>query len=173
MATHVFELGRHIVEEFEIDASVQDMINAVYFTGGPTGGTNLLKYYIDTDSLALHHRGLQRINDNRVVTANEEAADQASDTLIAENNGEVFTAVVDIVAAAYDITTINIGDSVSFVGFTNFINYLTLQVVSKTPTIDGVRLRLGRILYKSSNNNARLSQQIDMIQTLDNPNTPS
>lgn len=173
MANHVFELGRHIIEEFEVDASVQDMINVVYFTGGPTAGVNLLKTYNDPDSLAIHHRGMQRIGDNRVVEANEEAADQISESLIAENNEEVFSAVVNIVAAAYDITTINIGDSVAFNGFTNFINSLELEVVSKKPAIDGIQLHLGRIPYKSSNNNAEVILQIDKLQTLDNPNSPS
>jgi len=173
MTLHIFELGRHIAEEFEVEASVQDIINVVYFTGGPTAGTNLLKLYSDSDSLSTYRRGMERIGDNRVVTANQESADQLSETLIAENNTEVFSATVEIDSSSYDVTTINIGDLVGFAGFTNFVNSLRLNVVTKRRVDFGIRLRLGRVPYKSTNNNALLTRQVGQLQTLDNPDSPS
>lgn len=172
-ATHKFILGRHITG-LNFKSTIEYIKNVVYFTGGPTAGANLLKKYTNPTSLALDRLGMEKLSDNRIVTANVTSADSISNSFLTENDGEVFTAQsVTIPAEAYNISTINLGQTVSFEGFGSFIDNIVFQITTLEKNVDNVKLTLGKLPIKSSSYVDKIKRDLEDQQTLDNPSTPS
>jgi hypothetical protein len=170
-ATHKFIIGKH-AESFNIEASVEEIINVVYLTGGPTAGVNLLKQYTDTASLAVNKRGMDRLNDNRITDAT--TASTLGEAHIDENDEEIFRAdPLAINAGTYDISTIDLGETVAFEGAGNFIDSLIFQVTAKDRNEDNIVLTLGKLPLKSDSYVDQIRRDLDNEQTLDNPNAPS
>lgn len=172
-ATHLFTIGNHILD-FTWESSIEGIKNVVYFTGGPTGGVNLLKKYTDVDSLAVNKVGLERLQDNRIVAANESAAETLSNNYMQENSTQVFKAnPVTIHAQSYDINSIKIGDTVKVQATNSFISDVIFQITSKRRLADTVILTFGKLPIRSSTYVDGLKRRLDDQQTLDNPDTPS
>ncbi len=168
--THRFTLHKEL-EKLEIESTIEYIKNVVYFSGGPTSGVNLLKLYTDTDSLAINKRGLARLADNRVTLA--ATAQALSESLMEENSDEEFLSTATITAEKYDIDTINLGDTVAFQSFGNFVDRLILQVTKIKRGGDYVDITLGKLKLKSSTYVEKLKRDLENQQTLENPNTPS
>lgn len=172
-ADHLFTLGRHL-EEFSFEASVEDIVNNIYFTGGPTAGVNLLKQYTDDTSLAVNRRGMRRLNDNRILAANEASAEAISNSLMEENSTEEYRgSPITVLADTYDISTIHPGDTVTIQGYSNFIDDTIFQITRLKRHRRYVTLTLGRLPLASSSYVDQIKRDLDSVQTLDNPNTPS
>lgn len=172
-ADHLFILGKHI-GAFRLGGSIEHIKNVVYFTGGPTAGVNLLKQYTNPSSLAKYRRGMIRLNDNRILAANEPAAEIISESYMDENNAEVFrTRGVNILAESYNISTINPGDTAKFVGLGGFVDGLVLLITAVDRNADFVNLTLGKIPQRSDSIVDKLKRDLDKEQTLDNPSAPS
>lgn len=168
--THLFTLHKE-VEKLEIESTIEHIKNVVYFSGGPTSGINLLKLYTDTDSLAINRRGLARLADNRVTVA--ATAQTLSEGLMAENSDEEFLSTCTVLAEKYDIDSIQLGDTIAFQSFGNFIDRLVLQITKIKRGGDYVELTLGKLKLKSSTYVEQIKRDLENQQTLDNPNTPS
>ena len=168
---HRFIKGRHF-EQFEISGTVENVVNELYFTGGLVGSTNLFKRYVNSDSItAQGRRRLQLRTDNRVtVTA---TADRIAESVLDQNPGIVYSSPITILTSTYDTSSINVGDIVKIEGFGNFIDYLLLQVARIRRTPDKVDLTLGVILKRQSDLLNEGLDDINSIQTIDNPTTPS
>lgn len=172
-ATHHFLLGKHLTG-FDFEASIEEIKNVVYFTGGPTAGTNLLKQYTSTSSLAVNRRGMERLSDNRILAANEPSAAALSDSFMDENSSELFSATPLVIDGdTYDLTTINLGDTVKVGNFGNFLDDIVFQISSIDRYAKEARLTLGRLPFKSSAYVDELKRKLENEQTLDNPDTPS
>jgi hypothetical protein len=172
-ATHNFILGNHITE-FEFEGTIEYIKNVVYFTGGPTAGVNLLKKYTDTASLTTNRLGMQKLSDNRILAANEPSASSISTSFMDERSEEEFLASPLVISAqTYDLSTINIGDTVSIGGFGNFIDDVILQITTIEPGPDTKKLTLGRLPLRSDSYVDQIRRDLENQQTLDNPNTPS
>lgn len=169
-ATHKFLLGKHI-EELSIDASIENIINVVYFTGGPVAGVNLLKKYTNIPSLSENRLNMQKLNDNRVI--DDATAFALADALMDENASEVFLSDVIINAETYDIDSINLGETVAFGGFNNFVKDQILQITRLRRGTDFVSLKLGKLPIRLDSYVEQLKRDLDKQQTLDNPDTPS
>lgn len=168
--THLFTLHKE-VEKLEIESTIEYIKNVVYFSGGPTAGVNLLKLYTDTDSLAINRRGLARLSDNRVTVA--ATAQTLSEGLMEENSDEEFLSTCTVLAAKYDIDSIQLGDTIAFQSFGNFVDRLVLQITKIKRGGDYVDLTLGKLKLKSSTYVEQIKRELENQQTLENPNTPS
>lgn len=168
--THLFTLHKE-VEKLEFESSIEHIKNVVYFSGGPTAGVNLLKLYTDSDSLAINRRGLVRLADNRVTVA--ATAQTLSESLMDENSDEEFLSTATILAEKYDIDSIQLGDTVAFQSFGNFIDRQVLQITKIKRGGDYVTLTLGKLKLKTSTYVEQIKRDLENQQTLDNPNTPS
>jgi hypothetical protein len=170
-ATHKFVIGRH-VEDFEVEASIEEIINVVYFSGGPTAGVNMLKLYTDQASLATNKRGLARVTDNRVTDAT--TASTLGEALMDENDEEIFRSEPLVINAnTYDISLIKPGDTVAFEGAGNFIDSIIFQVSALDRGEDRAGLTLGKLPLRSDAYVDQIRRDLDNEQTLANPNTPS
>ena len=169
---HVFILGTHITD-LEVEATIENIINTVYVTGGPTAGVNLLKKYTNTVSLSEDRVGLARLSDNRIVAANVDAAQKLADNTMGSHSDEEFMSPITISSQTYDITLIKPGDTIGFAGTGTFVDDLVLQASSLTRARDTLSLTVGMLPFRQEDYVAALAQGVTDQQTLDNPNTPS
>lgn len=170
VATHRLIVGRHI-ESLEFEASVEEIRNVAYFTGGPTGGVNLLKLYTNPNSLPTDRRGLELLNNNRVTDVN--VAHALASSFLDEHNGEVFRTQVDINANTYDIRLFKLGDTACFENLGNFAEQIIFQITKIKRNRDSVTLTMGPLPIRSQNYIDDIKLGLDKQQTLDNPSSPS
>lgn len=170
-ADHKFIRGRHI-NSLEIEAVTENLKNVVYFSGGDTGsGDNLFIRVTDTTSLASNRRGLERISDNRVtLTA---TATLLAQNFLDENSDEVYETTISIPDSTYDLTTVSVGQVVAFEGFGTMVDNLLLQIVGLTVRPNSVTLSLGVLPRRATSVVETINRQLNDLQTIANPATPS
>lgn len=169
--THTFTLGRHI-EKLELFATSEYIRNVVYFTGGQmANGTNLFSLYTNPQSITEWRQRLDRIGDNRAKT--QHAANLIVDSFLNERPAPQYQSPLTILDGTYDIGSINLGDTVGFAGFGNFIDFLVLRVSRITRHPDKVELVVGRLPIRQTDHIKQAKEDVAKIQTVDNPDTPS
>lgn len=171
-ATHRFIKGRHI-SSLKLRLTVDHVVNKLYFSGGDTGaGDNLYRVYTNSTSVTANGRQrLKRISDNRVTVA--ATANTIADNELDLNATESYESSAVISAANYDLTSINIGDTVGFRGFGGFIDSLVLQIVRLNKHADYLEVGLGRLPVEQTKKTVQTLRDIVYLQTVDNPTTPS
>lgn len=167
----VLTKGRHI-ESLQLAATIENVKNQVFFTGGDTGsGTNLYKTYQDPASVSLYRPRLDRKSDNRVtVTA---TADAIGGSALSEQKDEGFATTVSIPDKTMDITLVKPGMTIGFNGFGTFVDSLILQIVRVTYTPEEVTVSLGLIPPRLSQAVEQVTRGLLAQQTVANPSTPS
>lgn len=170
--THTFKKGRHF-DQINIGATVANVVNVLYFSGGDTGGgVNLFSKYTNSSSLATQgRRRLKRLSDNRVTV--QATADLIAANELALNSGVKYSSPVRIDATTYDITLINVGDTVKLEGFGNFADTLTLQIARLVRNPDYIDITLGVVLQRQSDALTQALSDLDKLQTVANPSAPS
>jgi hypothetical protein len=169
-ATHNFILGRHI-ENIEVEASVEQITNVTYFSGGPTAGTNLFKKYVDATSLATNKIGMKRFTDNRVTSAT--TAETIARSYMDEFSDEIFRIQVRVLAKNYNISSIDLGETASIEGYNNFIDALILQITKVEREGDYIDLTLGKLPFRTDAYVDEIKRGLEDQQTLDNPSQPT
>lgn len=171
-AEHVMVLGQHITE-LEIEASVENVINDIYFSGGDTGsGSNLFKHYENEDSIESQgRRRLARISDNRVTLAG--TAEIIANSKLDAQADEDYTIPLTVSDSVYDITLFQPGDTVGFAGFGNWIDRLIVQIAHVDRYPDYVMLTLGVLPKRAADTLKNIEQDLTSLQTVDNPSSPS
>lgn len=169
-ADHVLVYKKHIAR-LRLVQTIENITNIVYFTGGDLGlGENLFAKFINQDSLDHHRQGLGRIADNRVTLY--DSAELLANDVLNSNDGPVYRTMVTIPDSVYDIESINLGDTIQFRGFGNFVDNLLLQVVQKTVRPDYLELQIGSLRPRSTTTVETLRRQLEAEQTKDNPDVP-
>lgn len=168
---HTLILGTNI-DEMISESTIEGIKNLAYFTGGDTGGgSNLFLSDSNTESLALHRVGLERLADNRVtITATGEAI---LANFLERYPDETYESPLTVPTTGYDLNLINLGETVGFGGFGNFIDRLVLQVVSKNKTATTLNLQLGVLPKSIPTQIELLTRALQELQNVDNPDTPS
>lgn len=170
-ADHTFVLGKHI-KSLQLEKTIVDLVNDVYFVGGDTGGgTNLLKHYTDSTSNSAYGKGLNVYSDNRVTTSS--AADILGQSLIARGKDPQYRSQVDILSEVYDIEDIDVGDIIQFRGFNNFVDSVMLQIVGLTYNPDYVTLQLDSLLPSVSKRVEDIKRNLALQENQKNPSAPS
>lgn len=165
---HKMVLGQHI-KELDLIASIENIINLVYFTGG--GSPSLFIKSQSASSLAQYPQGLARPADNRVTLA--ATAQAIVDNMVGVNSGEVYTTMLAIPETVYDISLFDPGETISFGGFGNLVDRLVLQIVSITREADLATLSLGILPLRASQAMEDAQKDLFDLQTINNPSTPS
>lgn len=169
---HLFYLGEHI-ESLSLRSYIGDVVNDVYFSGGEiddTPVTNLFKRYTDTPATNTR-RGLRRLNDNRVIL--ESAAEILSEGEIERNNRIQYRSEITILSKVYDIEDIHLGDLIGFRNFDNYVDSLTMQVVSLTYSPEKVTLALDTLLPRVSKRLEDIKRQLNLQEIENNPDAPT
>ncbi len=171
-ADHIFTFGEHI-EAFELEDSIEDIINLVYFSGGETSpGVNLFITERDNDSINQWRRGLRRMTDSRVTL-------EGSARLLASGEIDTYSqpryrSQLVINAGKYDTETIKIGQTVTFANLNdrNIID-LILQIQSISYTPDNVTIELDTIPRPVSKRVEDLRRNLLQEENQNNPGNAS
>lgn len=163
--------GKH-VENIDLTATIENVKNTLYFTGGSTGTTNLYKRYLDQTSITSYGQRLERQTDNRVtLTA---TADTLGNTFISNNKDEEFRTQVTLVSGTgIDLTSVFPGAMVGFAGFGPLIDNLLLQVNQIIYKPEEVTLSLGNLPPRLTLMLEQAIRDINYLETVANPNNPS
>lgn len=166
-AEHTFVLGRHL-ETLEISQKLDQVTNAVVFSGGDTGaGENLLLLSQDVNSVAVFGQWLNHISDKR-VTLNDTAT-ALSDSIINRGSTPIFNTSITIVEDTYDISTIRPGQMVQLRNFNNLIDSLLLQIVATVVYPDRIKLTLGTLLPRNGKYIDDIQHRLDDLEAENNP----
>ena len=171
-ADQTLKIGVHI-DDVKIGLDAEGVRNVLYFTGGPTAGVNLFRKYTDTASVS--NTGRQRLEtktDNRVTVL--ATADAIADALLDSVSTEQYQTVVKLFRnGGLDITTFLPGQTIGFSGFSTFIDSLVLNIVRLARYPDRVELTLGSIPPRASSVLKQLENDVEDLQTLNNPASPT
>jgi len=167
--------GRHI-NELDIEATKENIINQAYFTGGDDGTNTSTNILVKVQGVQGSNRvGLAQLSDNRVnsTTGGVTTARLIANNYINSNNAETYITNVTIQDQAMDINLITLGQSIGFSGFGNFVDNLLLQVVGLNYQSDQVVLQLGTLPKRPTKAFADAQASLAYTQTVANPSTPS
>lgn len=171
-AEHLMIYGRH-VQSLEIEATVENLKNQVYFTGGQVGSENLYISQSDSDSIEENagRIGLARVTDNRVTLA--DTATAVVDSILEGTSSEAYTIVLTVNDKDYDTKLFKVGQVVGFAGFSDFVDTLIVQIVRIAPRPDYITLTLGILPKRTTVFIEEIARRLTEVETVDNPDSPS
>jgi PKD repeat protein len=161
---HYFFLGKHI-KALDLKGSILDVINNTLFTGG---GDPAL--YIESKEVPASRtrRGLDISSDSRVTLS--DSAEIISEGKIEAQNKILYRTTIEILSRQYDIESINVGETIGFRNFGNYVDALTMQIVGLNYNPDFVQLQLET---KPPTINKRLEDLRRNMTVSENQNIPS
>lgn len=196
---HTFALERDIIDA-QFEKRIEDIVNTVYFTGGDTGGgTNFFKKYTNTDSIDKYGIKSMKYTDQRVTLAT--TADTIANSILETKSQPELRVKLEILDSnneqglGYDIESIKVGDTVAVrnitqqVGLSTWdyarwdesywdyniynLSSLTMQVIKLTYKQDSVLLEASTIATDVNKRIEDINRNLETLQTLNNPTTPS
>lgn len=169
---HIFVKGKHL-GDIDIDFSIEDIVNHVYFTGGtPEGETeNLFKTKKNNLSYNNYQPGLASLVDNRVTL--DDTADAIIKHQLDLNSDERSESEIELLDSNYDLNTIHVGHTVAFAGYGPALNGLVLLVSGYRRKKHSAILSLGILPFRQSEAVERTIRQLEDVYTLDNPDSPT
>lgn len=163
--------GIHI-DALNLVLTTENIANLEYFSGGNAGsGPNLFKQYSDQTSIQTFGPRLSLQSDNRVTSGG--TADILGAAFIDENKDEQYQTQVTVADSSLDTTLLKPGQNVGFNGFGTFIDSVVLQIVEIYYEPEQVTLTLGRIPPRVNSTLQQATNDINALQTIDNPSAPS
>lgn len=164
--------GRHI-EQLDLEATKENVVNKVYFTGGDDGtGDNV--FVVVTNDSSLDRLGIARLSDNNVNGSDgAETARIIAQNYLDRNDEQTYETSVTINAETIDITQFKLGQMIGFNGFGTYVDGILLQVVGIDRKPDQITLRLGTLPVRASEKVEQLQKDITSVQVAENPNVPS
>lgn len=172
VASHTFTLGENI-ELFNIERSLEQLVNDVYFSGGKPDGaeTNVFVHRYDAFSSNLYRRRLSKLSDDRVKV--ESTAVLLADSELARNNMPQYTINLVVVAEKYPIEEVQVGQLIRLANFGNFIDELLLQAASVDYQGDKLALTLGMLPPSLPKRIQDIRRNLDTVSQEDNPVSPT
>lgn len=150
--------------------SLQRLVNQVYLTGG--GDPALLIKVTDTASREAWRKGLKKISDNRVTDS--DTANIMAQSAIDRGKDPEYSGTITIGIDHYDyIEDINLGEMSGYQNFGNFIDNLSLQLVSITYNLDTIDAELQTLLPPISKRIEDIKRNLDVVEQQNNPDSPS
>jgi len=196
---HIFSLDKDIIDA-KFDKRIEDIVNTVYFTGGDTGGgTSFYKKYVNSESVSLYGVKSLKYTDTRVTTT--ATADLIGNNILATRSQPELRVTLEILDSnnnqnkGYDIESLKVGDVVAVRNITQAVGLSTWDIARYDEAkwdyniynLSSLNLQIQKIDYKEDSAiiyastlpidvNKRIEQinrNLEAIQTLYNPSTPS
>lgn len=167
--------GRHI-DDLKLTSSKEEIINVCYLTGGPdeTGDNNVFVKVVDAQSLSSNRIGLERLTDNRAQGVDgPNIAQLLAQNYINRHNSKTYNTTVTIPYSSTDIKKFKLGMMLDFGNFGTQYDGLLLQIVAIQRLRDQVSLSLGTLPRRDDKRVEVLNRQLNDVQTLANPDSPS
>lgn len=174
-ATHTFVLGKH-VKDIQMSKTIENIVNEYYFLGGnkatdPDPADIIYRHVQDATSKTDYRPHLARDTDQRIT--DDDSADVITSSKLASNKDPRWTGTVTVLTKAYEIETIELGQNIGFSNFGNFIDGLVLQIVGYSYTPDHVTMTVDSLLPQPSKRLEDIKRNLNQVQTLDVPDTPT
>jgi hypothetical protein len=196
---HIFSLEKDLIDA-KFEKRIEDIVNTVYFTGGDIGGgVNLYKKYENTESVTKYGRKAIKYSDSRVtVTA---TADTIANSIIENKSEPELRVTLEVMDSnnnqglGYDIESIQVGDVVAVRNVTQQVGLYSWDIGRwdeaywdfNIYNLSSLRMQVQRIEYKEdvaiisastlatdiSKRIEDINRNLETLQTLDNPITPS
>lgn len=171
-ADYVLNMGKHFKAPFEFEATVENIMNLLYFTGAEVAGVNIFKTYSDQTSINTYGQRLGRYTNGLVDTTT--SADILGDSLVEEKKDEQYIAPVTISRETMDITLFKPGETVRLSGTgINFIENMILRIARIDYLSTEAKLTLGVLPPRSSTFIKKIENDLQTIQQFANPTAPS
>lgn len=168
---HLLILKRHM-QSLNLSASIMDLKNSTYFTGGLVGATNLLRQRENGISKGKYGIELELLTNIQVT--NTSTADRIADNFIDRNDDELYDTVVTVLESVEDTTQYKLGQTVGIRNTGNsFVESLVLPIVRIEREYDWAKLYLGALPFRETDLINESQEQLLALQTVDNPNQPS
>jgi hypothetical protein len=159
------------IESLKFVATIENIKNLDYFSGGVVSGSNLFKVYKDTASIALYGQRLNRSSDNRVTLTT--TANAIGQSYVAENKDEQYQTEVVISDNTMDISLFKVGMIIGFRGYGSFVDTILTQVVRLAYTPNEITLTLGLLPRRVIPEFEKITRGLVAQQTVANPTSPS
>lgn len=159
------------ISKMRLIATIEQIINTVYFTGGLVMGSNIYTYDKDATSASQFGIFLDRPTNNLVTTTT--TAHQIGSAEIARLKNEQFQTSVTITDNHMDISTLKPGQVIGFQGFGSFVDNMLLQVVRVDYTPHEATLTLGLLPKRIHQAVQQVVSGYVGLQTVVNPSSPS
>jgi hypothetical protein len=161
------------ISKVTIIATIENIFNLVYFSGGVASGgtTNLYANYQSPTSIALYGPKLERLSDNRVT--DQGTADAIGNSAVQESSVEQYQTTVTVLDKTMDISLLRPGQIVGFRGFGTFVDTILSQIVRVDRTPDYATLTLGVLPPRLDLSLESITRGLIAQETIDNPATPS
>lgn len=164
-------LYRRDIQNLNLVASIENLENNIYMTGGKVGTVNVFVQRQNQESQQEFGVGISRINDPRVFV--DSAANTVADNYLDRHDDEVYETTVTIPDTAMDITQFMPGQTIGFGGFGTLVDSLILPIVRVERSFDLVVLYLGVLPARQQTQINGIGSNVDALTTVDNPTTPS
>lgn len=164
-------LFRRDINTLDLSASIENVVNDAYFTGGKVSTTNIYVRQQDTVSQNNFKVRIGRISDPRVTDV--DTANALATNYLNKNSKEVYETSVIIPDGVTDITKFKPGQTIGFGGFGTFVDTLILPIVRIERSFDSITLMLGSLPKRQASIINNTQTQVASLTTVDNPNQPS
>lgn len=162
--------GRHIAA-LRLAASIENVANNSYVSGGQVSGANIYGSKQDATSLGLYGQRLDRRSENRAITTAQVAA--IAKTAVDTQKDEQYQTTVKVTDRYINTATIKNGMTVSFRGYGTFVDSLVLRIVRVEYEPDLVTLTLGALPPRLNLALEQITRGLLAQQTIANPSVPS
>lgn len=164
---HRLILGNH-VDDLDIEYTLENMKNKVYFSGGDDGsGANIVVYSAKDASISRYGNWLYLMSDNRVTR--QDTVEILSEAQLNQDAYPKFATKVRVDADNYDITSFKIGQIVGFENFNDLVNSLELQIYSIEYTPDYCNLTLAVLPPSQARRIEDIRRNLNRQETENNP----
>lgn len=162
--------GVHLTD-LNIVASIENIKNSVYFSGGVVAGSNIYVQASNSSSIGMYGIRLDRQSDNHVTDTT--TARSVAVASILKTKDEQYQTVATILDKTLDTSTLRPGLIIGFTGFGTFVDSLLMQIVNVRYSPSEVTVTLGILPKRISPVLEALTRGLLAQQTIANPSVPS
>lgn len=171
VVTHTATLGNNIVK-MKLKRSIEKIINDIFFSGGQvTTGVNLFIRVSNPASISQWRRGLAKLSDNRVVI--DATARLLAQVALDRGDGPQYSGSLTLGNTDFPIEEVRVGELIGNSGFGNFVDKLSLQLVSRTYNTDTISGNLETLPAKVAKRIEDIKRNLDLQEQENNPVSPS
>jgi hypothetical protein len=162
--------GRHIAG-LRLAASIENVANLAYVSGGQQSGANLYGTQQDGTSIAAYGQRLDRVSQNRAVTTAQVQA--VANSAVATQKDEQFQTTVKVTNKYLNLALLKNGMTVGLRGYGTFVDTLVLRIVRIDYEGDIATLALGALPRRLDLALEQVNRGLLAQQTIANPSAPS
>lgn len=162
--------GVHI-NDIEVGASIENVKNQDFFSGGTVSGSNIYTTSQDNTSITAYGVRLNRESNNRITDLT--TAQTVAKGTISKLKDEQYQTQIIILDQTMDITLLKPGKTIGFNGFGTFVDNLILQIARVEYHPHYAVVQVGNLPLRMADDYEKITRGLLAAQTVANPTSPS